>query len=244
MQSWVKLPTRWLRQSNIQLILPTMAWRGDRKSNYIACLMIYIVFVQHARRYTNEDFDDIANEVELPYEDGEVNLSYNDLQEITGLSRVKVSSGIKLLIDYGLISRIGDDNIIGKKARYRLAHCEDRYGWGKLPYRKLYGGGKLRAFQEFHLRKRTELDALKIYLVLIAFRDNQSNSTRISFDKISDYTGVHRSLIKAALSFLVVHNLIQVDKHLNDDSDVRNHNVYRIRHIDPVRHAGTDSNSF
>lgn len=244
MQSWVKMPTRWLREQHTDKLLPRMKWQGEEKSSYIACLMIFIVFSQHARRYTKADLDDEANEVALPYIEGEVNLSYNDLQEITGLSRIKVAEGVALLVKYKLVSRMDAQYLPGTRMRYQLNGVSDDLGWGKLPWRKLYTGGRMVAFQDFKLRKRAELDALKIYLIIIAFRDTASNSTKISFDKISEYTGIHRSYIKAALSILILHNLIQVDKHLNDDSDVRNHNVYRVRHVDPYRHAGTDANAF
>lgn len=244
MQSWVKMPTRWLREQDGVKLLPGMKWQGDEKSSHIACLMIFIVFAQHARRFTHEDRADEINDVDLPYVDGEVNLSYNDLQEITGLSRKKVSEGIQLLVRYRLVFRLDEAYVSGARMRYQMPGVSDAFGWGKLPWRRLYSSRKIVAFQDFKLRKRTELDALKIYLIIIAFRDTNSNSTRISFDKITEYTGIHRSYIKAALSLLILHNLIQVDKHLNDDSDVRNHNVYRVRHVDPYRHAGTDANAF
>jgi len=244
MQSWVRMPSRWLRQKEADLILPKMVWVGDGKAAQISALMIYIVMVHHARRLDQLDREDVINGDELPYQNGEVNLSYSDMQKITDLSRTMVSAGIKILVGYGLIQRLPESKGLGKKARYIVDDFDGAFGWAKLPMRKLYRSGVITAFGDFNLRKRTELDALKIYLIIVAFRDRNANETRISFDKISDYTGVTRNYIKAALSFLVVQNLIQVDKHLNEGSELMNHNVYRVRHIESTIHAGTSANSF
>lgn len=45
-------------------------------------------------------------------------------------------------------------------------------------------------FEDFHLRKVAELDAMKIYLALAARRDASKNVTRITYNQMSDYAGV------------------------------------------------------
>ena len=85
-----------------------------------------------------------------------------------------------------------------------------------------------------------ELDALKLYLLLVAFRDAQRNYTSMRYHLMNEYTGVQIGKIKGALNFLVVSNMIYVEREARDPFDRTNPaNLYRIRGVDPYRHAGT-----
>lgn len=110
------------------------------------------------------------------------------------------------------------------------------------------------AFKEFKLRKQVELNALKIYFLIAALRDNQENVARVSYKKISEYTGVSEGSIRSALTFLVHCQLIHIDndplkekvseeRKLQDYSayeDVtRSLNIYRLVHVEPYIHRGT-----
>jgi hypothetical protein len=93
-------------------------------------------------------------------------------------------------------------------------------------------------FRDFHLRRRAELDALKLYYLFIAFRDNATNETFISYDKIAEYTGVERGNIKRGQSLLVTHDLVNVDYARSNASEFGVKNSYRLVGLEPNQHMG------
>ena len=67
------------------------------------------------------------------------------------------------------------------------------------------------AFEDFTLRNQAELDALKIFMLLIAFRNGKTGFARIGYEKIEEYTGTPGRRIKRAKSLLIAHDLIYVE---------------------------------
>ena len=63
-------------------------------------------------------------------------LTYYELPERTTLSRVKVSSGFKVLEDRNLITRRTD----GQRSFVRLANFDPMGGWAILPGKSMYSG--------------------------------------------------------------------------------------------------------
>ncbi len=139
---------------------------------------------------------------------GQASVSYDDLEEMTGLSRSLIPRGLGILKDFSMVEVIDSARIHA----YRLIGYEDEsHGWGKLPYDHLRhgpSGGRLAAFGH---RAQVDLNALKIYLALVAFRDGSSGYSSLSYDKIVAYTGVHRSRVRPALSSLYDARLVGVD---------------------------------
>lgn len=99
--------------------------------------------------------------------------------------------------------------------------------------------GAIPMFEDFHLRKAAELDALKIYLTLAARRDASANVTRITYDQINAYAGVHLGRIKRALGILNINGLITVESYERMDGKPGAAHGYRLSHLFPSRHAGT-----
>lgn len=217
MKDWVRIPTKWLTDKSAPL-LKDLSWRGEHQSDNIAALMLYVAINQ-----------------QTPEQETKTRLTYDNLCLITSLSRAKVSAGIKIIENLGLIK-------IEKKGRSNIYHIIDRDqkgGWAKLPARTLYDNdGQIEPFNNFKLRSRTELDALKLYLLIIAFRDNKKNHTTIAYEKISQYTGISERHVRSAISFLVTLNMIHVDKHLVGDTTEKRMNVYRVIGINNRQHAG------
>jgi hypothetical protein len=143
MKSWVKLPTGWIEAGG----LTSFRWRQGEGSANVAGLMLLAVIAHHA--------DD---------ERGIAQVTYDRLQAATDLSRAKISNGLSALVDRGLIERLG------VQSTYRIADFDPARGWGKLPARGLYRKDAIPAFHEFRLRRRTELDALKLYYGIVARR--------------------------------------------------------------------------
>jgi len=226
MKEWRKMPSDWLTKED-QCPLADMKWVGENKADQIAALMLYIIFVHH--RNDNET----TNAQQL----GQCSLTYTYLSDISGVSRAKIAGGIKILIQLDLITEVG----IGRNNIYEVKNHDVFSGWAKLPARGLYGKNQKRisAFQNFHLRVKNELNALKIYLLVVAFRSNDLNNTKISYDKISTYTGIHRNEIKSAISLLINLNMLQVDSVDSDINKYSTANVYRLCYLEPYKHRGT-----
>lgn len=205
LKDWVRVPTFWLRNKETPL-LRSFSWSNGDGGDHIAALMLYIALNQ-----------------QTPNKEIKVRLTYEQLCLITSLSRAKVSAGIQFLEKICLIQ-------IEKKGRsniYNIVNRDAKDGWGKLPTNKLYDDdGQIEPFKTFKLRAKTELNALKIYLLIIAFRNNKVNYTIISYEKICEYTGVSERYIRSALSLLINLKMINVDKKLMDDNKEKRINVY------------------
>jgi hypothetical protein len=208
---WVRLPTKWITDDG----LIRFYWGDGAGANNIAALMALIVIAHSA--------DD---------ETGVSRITYSEVGEKTGLSRAKLAGGLNILRRLKLIETETQGRSHYKLANYGLS------GWGKLPASTMYSSGRIRAFDEFKLRRRAELDALKLFLLFVAFRGEDINAATIGYEKISEYSGVHGNSVKRAISLLVSQELIVVDSTAKTNVPGYVHK-YRIVGIDPRRHLGT-----
>jgi len=216
-RKWVKLPTRWIVDGG----LVNLSWQASIGANKIAALMALIAIAHNADE-----------------EHGIARLTYDDLEQITDLSRAKLAAGLNILEEQNLIEREPQG-----RSTFKLIAYDPESGYAKLPNQGLYAGSTIRAFREFKLRKRIELDALQLYFLIIAFRDRRSNLARISYDKIEEYTGISRVFIKSAISFLAANDLIYVEHVPSSVSEHGISNAYRPRYIDSHIHMGTKGRS-
>lgn len=221
---WVRIPTWWILSEQTNL-LPSFSFQDKGRS--IAALMIYIAMAVRAQQQSTEEFVG-----------GTARLTYDDLGNSTGISRALISTGIKKLVELGLITAL---NYRKQNVYVLVNHMEAP--WAKLPKKHLYQGettGEIGVFTKyFNLRSRVELNALKLYLLLLAFRDNRSNVAFITHPKIYEYSQIPRNSIRQAISFLVAHDLIGMDKVLTEDGKARV-NRYEIRGLSHL-HAGNRS---
>lgn len=213
MRDWVKMPSLWIEQCG----LTSFNWKPKQGPNNIAALMVYISALHRMDSST-----------------GELHATYDDLVAATSLSRSKVSAGIKVLQTHNLMQRY-------KKRRsfYQISNYEPKYGWAMFPAKRMYSGYTIRAFKDFNLRKRTELDALKILLLVASRRDNTDNLAHITYDQIEEMSAVHRNYIASALSLLSVHSLVYKEQLPSSRSDFGVSNAYRLPLIRPYTHGGT-----
>ena len=231
MKEWARMPSYWIRNEE-HIPFPNMKWVGPNKSDQIAALMVYIILVHHAN-------DEITNNRQ---EVGLCSLTYTELSDISGLSRAKIAGGIKILTNLDVISQIG----IGRNNMYKIKNYGTRGGWAKLPTNGLYNNSydKIHAFHKFHLRSKNELNAMKIYLLIVALRNNSSNYAKVGDERISYYTGVHRNEIKSAISLLINLGLLQVDTCDSDINEYSTVNMYRLCYLEAYKHRGTMPNDF
>lgn len=215
MLPWVKLPVSWIRDSG----LSQFRWAKGGGGRETAALMVLAAVAHHAP-------------------EGTAKLSYDALTERLGISRAMVSAGLDILTARGIITRGSRQSV------YVLNDYTENANWGKFPAKKLYSGGALQAFRNFTLRNKAELDALKLYFLFVAMRDNDLNAAQISYDKIVERTGVRRESIAAGLSLLVVNNLIRVENAISTSAQTSRgeavvFNRYRLTYLDSYVHAGT-----
>lgn len=223
MNKWVRLPTTWMLDRTMPP-LNNYRWSGIEKSDNIAALMLYICIAQQTSQRDDE-----------PTVFGMVSLSYSQLCVLTSLSRAKVSAGINILSR----DRLVDIDRTDKTNTYALVGLKKTGGgWAKLPAENMYDKKReqIKPFYEFKLRQRVELDALKLFLLLIALRDNKKNHATPSYRTITQYTGIPEAKIRAAISLLVNLEMIHVQKY-GPTIEKRN-NFYRIIGIDNNKHGG------
>lgn len=213
---WRQLPTGWIQGGELK----NLRW-GQHGADAIAALMVMLVMVHRRPLFSDGTNGDAFS------------VTYDDLGRALNISRSKISKGISLLVQLGWVQR-GDG-----RSLYRFTSPSTP--WGKVPVRALYDSHRaITAFDAWRLRSPLELDALKLYFLLIAFRDAQKNYAMMRYHVMCDYTGVQMGKIKGALNFLVVSNLIYVEREAKDPFDRTNPaNLYRLKGVDPYRHAGT-----
>ncbi len=216
MLDWVRLPSGWIEEKRLR----ELRW-GENGSANIAALMVLAVIAHHA-----------TGDMLIAH------LTYDALETTTGLSRAKISAGLKVLEAMGLISRLPEG-----RSTYRITDYDAKRGWAKLPAKRLYASGRFVGFKDFNLRSLNELNAMKLYFLFASRRENGTNLARISYDKIEVYTGMDRSRIKTALSLLANVPLIQIE---HTASNANEHGVscaYRLVGLDNYVHMGTRGRS-
>jgi DNA-binding transcriptional ArsR family regulator len=213
-RDWVRLPTRWILDEGLR----QYRWGANQGSNAIAALMLLAVIAHHADGDTGVAF-----------------LTYDQLTHCTGLSRAKVAGGLTVLAKQELIERQEPG-----RSGYKLANYAKERGWGKLPARRLYSrDGEIPFFHELKLRSRTELDALKLFFLFVERRSEKTNLAHISYDKITEYSGLDRSAIRRGLSLLAANGIVHVQQISSQESEHGFANAYRLAHLDPRVHPGT-----
>lgn len=213
---WRQLPTNWVHNRELK----QLRW-GLHGADATAALMVMLVMV-HRRPLLSDGTNG-----------DRFSVTYDDLESSLNISRSKISKGISLLVQQGWIER--------GEGRSLYCFTSPSTPWGKVPVKALYDRhGAITAFDAWRLRNPLELDALKLYFLLIAFRDTRKNYASMRYHLMNEYTGVQVGKIKGALNFLVVSNLIYVERETQDPFDRTNPaNLYRLRAVDPYRHAGT-----
>jgi hypothetical protein len=215
---WMRLPSAWINNQG----LTRLSWsHGGGGSDNTAALMA-LTAIAHK----------VEDETRL------ARVTYDDICNLTGLSRAKLSNGLNILKNLGVINPASQD----ARSTYALSDY-DNGAWGKFPVKSMYSSGRIIAFDEFRLRRVVELDALKLFFLFVARRDQRSNLAIIGYEKIEEYAAIKRVRIKSAISFLASLSLVYVE-HL--PSQINAHgtsNAYRIVGIEPRINMGTRNRS-
>ena len=193
--TWAQLPSKWILEGE----LTDFRWQ-THKGNATAALLILIALclLQNLAKLPSKRKD-------APVVPGgrEVRASYDALMAMTNVSRAKVSAGLKLLKHYEVIEATATRGV------YRLTDVSTPGSWCKLPQSFLLGRVEIISFaKHLRLRSPSELDALKIYLLMLALRNRKTEDAWVGYDKIITLTGVDRNRVATAKSHLYAWGLM------------------------------------
>jgi hypothetical protein len=118
------------------------------------------------------------------------------------LSRKLVRDGLQLLELMEAITAVRD----GRRNLYELVGIDLGGKWCQLPQQHLQNMQshlqRLKVFVD-QIRRPTSLHALKLYMLILTFRDNHTNFASISYDKIGEYSDLRREEVSVAIQILV-----------------------------------------
>nr|WP_279158003.1 hypothetical protein [Pseudomonas corrugata] len=238
---WAKMPNRWAMSGELN----TFGEQNDpgnvdlvAMNTSLAALKVYIAICTRAN-----------------YKTGIARTTYPELSNLVGHSRNVIGRSLQVL-EYGGYIRRDTGQPRGGSLIYVERWLEDE-GFAKIPKSWLYHGRgpkedqstenpetTLVKLKAFGLNKRISLQALKIYILLLAMRHRDfpkdDGLTVISYDKISHYTGVGRHAVSPAITLLMEMNLITFrsgDQGGYDGMDFDRTNRYLIKGLN-VRYQG------
>jgi hypothetical protein len=188
---WKKIPSE--RAKHLVGVLNKWdAHRDFTTTTGTAALMLYV-----ALNFMAEDAPEEENSVFSI-----ARVTYDGLEEATGLSRASIAKGLSLLEKSDVIRRSGSN-------RSRVYFIfGDKKQWFKLPCKAIISGERITPFNYFNLRTRVELDALKLYFCLGINRSNFSAYSMTSYEKFHEMTRIDRNQIHIAISFLLNSKLL------------------------------------
>ncbi len=160
-------------------------------------------------------------------QDNTVAATYPEIQAMVPLSRKMVNHGLQLLVMLEAI----DQHRVGRACTYTLRGIDQSGHWCALPQAHLHNRqAHLYRLQHFvdQIRRPSSLHAVKLYMLILAFRDRHTNFAAIGYDKIGMYTGLRRDDISTAVQLLVSMQLVRL---LTDEEEERrqgdrHHNRY------------------
>lgn len=210
-----RLPTWWIHNSKTNrkglfessILQKNFTAHGNLIGKNISALKCYLALVSHINFHT-----------------GVSTLTYSQLEEIAGLSRPMVCKGLYCLERNDLlkIKKDGRNNIY--EIQISLADFDL---WAKLPTHIIRN--KLRFIPS---RGKITLTALKIYLLLLAIRNNSETGTSAPYDYLEENLSIQRKYINKSLNLLMIFDFIDVIK-LNSENQEQTHtyNKFRLKGI-------------
>jgi hypothetical protein len=246
--SWAKLPSAWLRprgadpdpesvkadltpEPSVRDLsnypLASLMWRKDGSSSMAALMVLIALAIRRNQSHKGREFDKGALQLH------KVAVTYSDLQRMTGFARASVGTGLDLLEGLGAISR----EKVGRSNVYELMGVDKPGGWCQLPQSELLRGDGTLSIKPME-RKRATLHALKVYMALLALRNQKLNVTSLSYSGIMKWTGLRRADVGAALHVLITWELIHVSEEFDDANmaQERRRKRYRIKGLVAVHH--------
>lgn len=211
MSIWSKIPSQWVQLGGLRNFSARTAGRNA------AALKLYMGIAMFAN-FKPTPLIDVG---------GFARLSYSELEELCNISRRYVQLGLETLVQKELITVVKVSNANG----YLLLNY-DVPGWAKLPKAYLLQKAtysSLSRFANMSIRGALHLEALKLYMTLISFRNNSSATALISYDKIENYTAIPRGRVRRSIDVLINHEWISLGSHNYEESTDKPTNAYILR---------------
>lgn len=222
MEAWAKCPSAWARVKKEDVVadmrtggipkppgLGMITWRTHRTTGTAALIVLLALAV--AANLAKKGLE----KKERMHTNNLVFATYTELENLTGLSRVLISRALRLLEDLQAISTLK----VGNACAYALQGIEKDGDWCSVPQERLMDGTdylkKLKGIRET-IRRPASFFAMKLYILLMVFRDRRANVTRISYEVIAQYTGLRREDISLGWQTLAALQLA----YLADDQEV------------------------
>ena len=133
-------------------------------------------------------------------------VTYSELVACCGVSRGAIGPALDCLD--GLVDRTPGR---GRQPNFYVIRdfpAAGAGGWARLPIGYLLHRGCL---EQLGSRSRSDLAALKLYLILLTFANNKSGLSTIAYEKLSEYAGMTRNDVSRAGSLLIHLDMVTVD---------------------------------
>lgn len=184
----------------------------------------------------------IAITLESDFQDRLAQISFSELETLTGLSRPMINRAIKILTEEKLIAIYSSAR--GRCNVYKILDIpnmnppkvgsEEKVlktkGWTKLPYQPI-----VKNLRFLPNKGALALGALKNYLVMLKYRDNDLDYSRISHDTFIQKSGIQANKIKSSNDLLISHGFISLAKYIQAGYLKTSANMYYIKGIYPGR---------
>ncbi len=176
-----------------------LQWRQCKGGGTAALLILFALAVISNRRQRHDGLR----------ENESVMATYENIQDLVPISRALLVKGLLHLQNLGAITvaRVGRNNL------YTLTGIEANGKWCKLPQQHLFNKHsylqRLKFFVE-QIKRPSSLHAIKLYMLLLAFRANDDNIARMNYEHIGQYTGMRREDISTAIQALVAAQLVRL----------------------------------
>ncbi len=203
--TWANFPSVWVRYPK-PCPLTTLSWRDHRSQGTAALVLLIALSIRlnqsHRKVPPKEQTESVA-------------VTYDDLQSLTGFPRPTIAKALMLLESMGAIK-------IHKKGRasvYELPEVKVPGRYCQVPQGYLLDGkeAELRRLTRLPTRTRACLNAMKLYVLFLAYRNHRFDTTAIGYEAIMAHTGMRRADIPEAFSLLVAHEMVRA----SDETDER-----------------------
>jgi len=198
-QAWAKLPTAWLNVNGPQPCpLAALQWQGYRSTGQAALLLLMGLTIRRNQSLRGQELDAPCHQVAV---------TYDDLQDLAGVARGTVAKAIAHLEAWGAIKVQAQ----GRRSVYELCGLERAGGWCQLPQARLLNssGTGLAPFRG-NRANRNSLNAMKLYVLLMAKRYQRLNTAAVSYMTMTQQAGVRREDIPNALQQLIALGLVSL----------------------------------
>lgn len=216
---WVQVPA-----DGLLPVLKTMKWQRVGKASAacdVAALMIYVVLLFVRKECT---VTQTLLGVESVLTDYVADITYDGLEEVTGLSRSLIRQGLERLEFVGLMHSSGSR----QQRQYVMPQVAGR--WFKLPCRGVMTRDGIAAFKTFTLRSKHELNALKLYLYLADVRPRDKSFSEASYETIYIRLGISERDIRRAINVLNASGLLaRVNRETDRQSSSWGPNKYYLK---------------